>query len=528
MFFSLFACAIIFLPIGVFARPVSEIVDSNVQTVSRATFISWSVEAFGIPKEEDSCELPYARVPKALKPTLCTLEVRGGLDVFGNAKAYPLAQPISRGEALAVLTALSGKRETLVDISAFKDVRTEIEKQGVRNAISLKWMVPLRASLFGVARPLTGNEALSVLQKVSDIGASPKQTVITVKDSGYGTLPKQEMLDLVWQILLRDYIHREKIDPDEAAYRAAEAIVNSLGDPHTSFFRPVDAENFALQLSGELSGIGAQVEDKAGAIMVIAPIPGSPAERAGIMTGDQILEANGHVLTGIGLNKAVSLIRGERGTSVLLKIRRGGIDITLTVVRDRISIPEVGVTWQGGVAVIQLIQFGQTTDTQIRSIMTDVAKKNPKGVILDLRNNGGGYLSAAITVVSNFVPMGSVVANVNNGSQTKVQMTESEPTLPTTVKVVVLINKGSASASEIVAGALQDHKRATIVGETSFGKGTVQNILTFPTGEALKVTIAEWLTPLKRKIDTVGVKPDVVVDSSDKDAALRRALDILR
>lgn len=510
------------------AKSVIGIVDTTSKTVTRAAFISWSFTALDLSKEDGTCRLPFTRVPRGLKQTLCAAQTHGALAVFGMSKEYPLNRTITRGEALLVLTALTDKQET-VDVSKFRDIKTAAQKQAAANAVALRWMVPQSLTFFGFAQPLTGTEALSLLQAVAGRLQSMTQTItVPITITSGGSLPHQDVLDTVWELMKRDYIHADTIDTEEAGYKAIEALVNSLNDPYSMFFRPASANNFQSQIKGEISGIGAHVEDKAGVITVVTPLPGSPAEKAGIQSGDEILEAGGIVLKGIGVDKAVSYIRGERGTTVVLKLRRAGIELNVTVTRDVITIPEIQITWQGDIAVVQLVQFGETTKKRIRSVFTDIAQKNPRGIVLDLRNNGGGLLTATDVVVSNFTPRGTVVAQVKTRSETTQEKTQDEPTINASTRLVVLVNKGSASASEIVAGALQDLKRATIVGTTTFGKGTVQEIVGFQSGEALKLTIAEWLTPLGRQIDKVGVQPDIVVESADRDEQMRRALDILR
>lgn len=518
------------LPAAAAARPVSDIVNVQAVTVTRSNFLSWSFEVLELAKEDGSCTLPYTRVPRGMKETLCSAQTRGVLEVFGSGKQYPMQQFITRGEALVVLSVLTNARHQ-ADTSMFKDVRNAEHTRAVSNALVLKWMVPQSSDIFGVHRLLKGSEALSLLQAVS--GRMPEQvkqsiTINLGPTPKIGTVPEQELMSVLWSLIKRDFLHSDTLDEREAAYRAMEGMVESLEDPYSDFFRPAVADDFQAQIKGELSGIGAHIEDKNGFITVVTPLPNSPAERAGITTGDEILEANGVSLIGIGAEKAVQCIRGERGTSVDLKIRRGGTEMMVKVLRDLIVIPEVQISWQNDIAVVQLAQFGETTEKQIRSVLTDIAKKNPRGLILDLRNNGGGLLSAADVVVSNFVPKNSVVALVKSRKETTRETTRDEQTFPAETKMVVLINKGSASASEIVAGALQDYKRATIVGTPSFGKGTVQEVISFRSGEALKLTIAEWFTPLGRRIDGAGVQPDIVVDSDDRDVQLRRALDILR
>ncbi len=529
----LFGCILTFsllLPGFAAARAVSEIVIPSAPTVSRANFLSWSFEVLDLSKGDGNCTLPYARFPRGLKATLCAAQRSGALQVFGSGTQYPLSKAITRGEALIVLTALLNTEEE-ADVSLFKDVKTDLQKRAVANAVVLKWMIPDRSNLFGVARLLTGGEAVALLTAVQSGNTAERQTItVHVSPANAGMLPRQDLFNAVWQIINRDYLKSDKINADEAAYKAIEALVNALGDPYSNFFPPTTASDFQSQIKGEISGIGAQIESKSGAIIVVAPLPGSPAERAGLMTGDQIVEASGAVLTGMSLDKAVSFIRGPRGTYVDLLIRRSGSsDLKLRVKRDLISIPEIQVKWQGDIAVVQLSQFGETTEKQIRSVFADIVQKNPRGIVLDLRNNGGGLLTAVDTVVSNFLPRGSLVAKVQSRAETTQEKTQDDPTVPLGVKTVVLINKGSASASEIVAGALQDAGRATIVGTQSFGKGTVQEVISFKTGEGLKLTIAQWLTPLGRPLDGIGVKPDIVIEKTTaRDEQMEKALDLLR
>lgn len=524
------ACSLL-IPSLLSARSIGEIVTPSTPTVSRADFLSWSFESLSLTKGDSDCTLPFTRYPRGLKATLCAAQSQGALSFFVAGKQYTLGKAITRGEALEVLTALLNSQEN-ADVSGYKDVRTDLEKHAVMNAVALKWMTPSRSNLFGIARPLTGAEALTLLTAASG-GGSAAVTVPTItinlSGSSNGSLPRQDLLDAVWQLINRDYLRRDKIDGTESSYKAIEALVNSLGDPYTNFFRPASASDFQSQIKGELSGIGANIEDISGVITVISPLPGSPAEKAGIQAGDQLIEANGTALTGLGIERAVTFIRGEVGSSVTLKIRRNSVEISVTIIRNLISIPEIQVKWQGDITVVQLAQFGETTEKQIRSVFTTIAKQNPHGIILDLRNNGGGLLTAADTVVSNFMPRGTIVAKVQSKTETTQETTQDEPTIGDNIKLVVLVNKGSASASEIVAGALQDHKRATIVGTQTFGKGTVQEVIGFRSGEALKITIAEWLTPLGRKLDGLGVNPDIIAEKTDdRDDQMQRALEILR
>ncbi len=522
--------------VSVQAKSVPQIVDRSLPVVSRATFLQWALQALGESSQETTCVQPYTNTPKGMKGTVCAFQSNGGLDaIFGSSKTYILNKKITRAEAIHVITVLTNVSDGDADVSQLRDVKTDRDALLARTAIAHRWMLPLQANFFGLSRSLSGTQAMTLLQAVIDEvpDATPQNMTITIggKSVDTGALPKQDMLDAVWQLLQRDFLHSEKINRDELAYKLAETMTQATGDPYTNFFRPATAKNFTEMIKGELSGIGAQVEDKAGVILVVSPIPGSPAQKAGLQSGDEILEADGHSLLNIGVDQAVQYIRGKRGTSVTLKIRRSGTEMTLSIVRDAISIPEISVTWQGEVAVVQILQFGETTQKKIRGIMADIAQKNPKGMILDLRENGGGLLNAAGALLSNFLPKETIVAKVRTATETSNVMTDNLPmTIADSVKVAVLVNKGSASASEITAGALQDYKRATIIGTTTFGKGTVQEVLDFPSGEALKITVAEWLTPKGRFIHGKGIEPDIRVEQGGigDDGALRRALEIVR
>ena len=250
-----------------------------------------------------------------------------------------------------------------------------------------------------------------------------------------------------------------------------------------------------------------------------------------MQAGDQILSVNGRSLDGLSYEESVNLVRGPKGSTALLHISRNGAELDVTVVRDTVKITELEWKMNGSVAVVSLHQFGETSQANFRSEMVKVAAQNPHGIILDLRNNPGGLLDAAGIVVGTFLPDESVFVKIDTGTGGTIEqdVTSGSPVFDTSIPLVVLVNKGSASASEIVAGALQDTGRAQIIGETTFGKGTVQQVLNFNDGSSLKMTIAEWKTPKGRKINGIGVTPDIAVPAvAGQDAPMLRALSLLR
>lgn len=520
-------------PLSSFAATLTQIPDTTA-AVSRGQFVRWAVDGLRIEKQS-FCTLPYRRVNAALKPYLCGAQKKGALSVWGD-RATNFNRTITHGEALFILAALTNSTST-ENVSSFRDVRRAWQKRAAAVSIERRWIGPSGERSFGINIPLKAREAKALLEAVVDEELPTVQT-IKVDVNATDAIPNEQMLKDVWHLLRRDYLKIETLDANEASYQSVEGIINSIqdDDPYAKFYRPDQAENFNATIKGEISGgIGAHVEEKSGEVIVVAPLDGSPAQKAGVLPGDVILKANEQELSGLGLEKAVNYIRGPNGSNVDLLIRRNGGTITIRVQRGIVTIPEVKISWHDNnqIAMVQLLQFGERTDRTIRDTFEEVVQKNPRGIILDLRNNPGGLLHAAVVTVGVFVPKGSDVLQVKSREETSIARTDMDPVVPTSTRLIVLVNKGSASAAEIVAGALQDLKRGTIVGSLTFGKGTVQQIIELDNGSAVKFTVAEWFTPNGRKIDTVGVEPDVKVEdtvdpSGRDDAALQRALLLLR
>lgn len=542
---SVFAVALV-LPLTLLAARADEVLTTpDAVSVTRADFLKASIRMFGITLKKN-VQLPYRRpVPVSLQPYVKTGLAYNALP-FGNN--LNLAQKITRGQAIQMLAAFSQMKPSQPYSSSYQDVGADSAlKHAVQLALEHSWIQPQSTTIFGTEMTLNGTDAralldAAVLSSLPDAGhqssssrsvtrkaTSSAPITITIQKPQQNVLPDQEMLQALWQLLNTQYLYQDKLNAKEAAYGAAEAITESLNDPYTMFLRPAPAQEFKNQIGGQVTGIGAQVEYKDNILTIVAPIAGSPAEKAGLKPGDKILEADGVNITNIGFLDSVNKVRGPKGTSVKLKIDRSGVELDVVVVRDTIKLPEIDVSYQGKVAVVRLSQFGETTDRELRSVLTDVSSNNPTGLILDLRNNPGGLLHAADVVVSNFLPKGSTVAHIVSRTGSTPEKTTEEPTIDAKVPVVVLVNRGSASAAEITAGALQDAKRAAVVGEQTFGKGTVQQILQFRDGSELKMTIAEWETPLNRKINGVGVTPDYIVPSSDaRDNQMIKALELVR
>ncbi len=530
------------MPLTTHAAVRDELKVRDDEVVSRGDFIRAAIKLLNVEVDRrERNDLPYLRVPRDMMPYIAAAHRESALQhVFG--KDLNLSRGITRGQALQILVGLEDLQGG--GSTSFRDVTrgTNMDK-AVRAAVELGWMDPLQSNYFGVDRLLVGREGLSLLQRVVSDGSTidslersvQSNDIPTIKirlgsaTTRTSTLPKSEILEAVWNIINAEFLYNEKIDLEKAAYAAAEAIVKSLDDPYSTFLKPSSARNFQTQIDGQVSGIGAQVEDRDGILTVVTPLRGSPAEKAGLLPNDQIVAVDGVSIHGIGLTDAVEKIRGKEGSSVKITIRRDGVESTLTVIRATIKVPEIEIDWQGDIAIVRLLQFGRLTESDLRGELAKVQAQDPHGIVLDLRNNPGGLLHAASVVLSSFLPQNSTVAQIQSRENDRIDYTELPPVINANVPVIVLVNAGSASASEIVAGSLQDAKRATIVGEQSFGKGTVQEVLQFHDGSSIKLTIAEWLTPQGRHIEHVGVTPDVIVKySADRDEQLLKALELLR
>ncbi len=331
-----------------------------------------------------------------------------------------------------------------------------------------------------------------------------------------------------WNIVHEQYVD-QPVNDVALMQGAIRGMMEALGDRHSSYMDPQTFEQANQELSGEYEGIGAYVDTTTDYLTVISPMPGSPAERAGLQAGDQIIAIDGEDMTGVDPELARRKVLGPAGTTVHLTVLRKGEEkpLEITITREHIVIKSVnGKMLDNGIAYIQLVTFGDKTSQELKQTLSELLAQNPKGLILDLRNNGGGYLNTAVDVASQFISKG-VVLYEQYGDGRKVAYDVVPGGLATDIPMVVLINEGSASASEIVAGALQDYGRAKLVGVTSYGKGSVQNWVPLSDNQgAVRVTIAKWLTPKERTIHGKGLTPDVVVEMTEEDYQAKRDLQL--
>lgn len=343
-----------------------------------------------------------------------------------------------------------------------------------------------------------------------------------------------------WELLEKKYIERP-LDYEKMLYGAIDGMVSSLDDPYTSFMDPEKAEEFKEEIDGNFEGIGAEIGIKNNLLTIIAPLSDSPAKKAGLRARDIILEIDGKNTAEMSLIEAVYLIRGEKGTDVKLNIGRKSEDAKEYII-TRASIEVKSVEWKkiksrekNDIAYIELSYFGEDTANDLKMISSEILKAKPKGIILDLRNNTGGYLETSIDVASIFMKKGETVTyqvSTEEGENKKEYKTDGGDRL-SSIPLVILVNNGSASASEILAGALNENLSIPLVGETTYGKGSVQQLEYLDDGSSLRITIAKWLTPNEKNINQEGIEPTHKVElteedyNNDRDPQLEKAKELI-
>ncbi|MEK9132960.1 MAG: S41 family peptidase [Patescibacteria group bacterium] len=355
----------------------------------------------------------------------------------------------------------------------------------------------------------------------SDSPALPSigQTIGTIGTANENVSIKD--LDEVWKRLQANYYDEKKLDAEKLKYGAVKGFVAAIGDPYTVFMTPDESKDFDDGLNGNLEGIGAELEVKEGKLVVVTPLKSSPAEKAGLKTNDIIFKIDGALAEELSLYDAVHRIRGKKGTAVTLTIIREkkSDPFEIKIVRAKVVIDSVTVKkLDGDIFHLTVNQFNDHTKTEFQNAVQKILLERARGIILDLRGNGGGYLDISVDMLSELLP-GEKVASIikrRDAKQNESVKTSGLSSLPD-IPLVVLVNKGSASASEIVAGAVQDYKRGVIIGEKTFGKGSVQEISRLADGSNLRLTIAKWFTPLDRSIDDTGITPDKIVELTEAD-----------
>jgi carboxyl-terminal processing protease len=401
------------------------------------------------------------------------------------------------------------------------------EERGVTHS-----KVPKRSNFLGILLALilaagsfvSGMQIDSLISKESQ-SASLFSFFSTPSAKSAAATPDLTQFWKVWNLLDEKFIaasSTQSLSAEDKINGAIEGMVATYGDPYTVFLPPVESAAFAEDISGNFSGIGMEVGIRNGVVTIIAPLPETPAQRAGLLSGDIITRIDGVSTEGMRIDEAVKMIRGEKGTEVKLSIyREGDTEIReVTVVRDTISIPTVVTEIVDGVFVIRLYSFNALAEMKMQEALREYVQSGTKSMVLDLRGNPGGYLQSAVAIAGYFLPTGKVVVREHYGENDEEKLYRSQGrTLRefSPKELVVLIDNGSASASEILAGALREHGVAVLIGQDTFGKGSVQELISLSDGSSVKITVARWLTPNGVSISEGGLAPDIKITRTPED-----------
>ena len=345
---------------------------------------------------------------------------------------------------------------------------------------------------------------------------------------GPGTVsdPDFALLQEAWDIVYEEYVEQDKLDAETLVRGAVKGMIDAIEDPYSAYLDPDAYEMSASDLAGKFEGIGAYVGYDEGMIVIIAPIPGSPADEAGIRSGDIILGIDDESTIEMNVMDVVNRIRGKRGTPVRLLVLHEGDEepVEIEIIRGEIELVSVFFEMSGDIAHISITNFSERTSDELAPVLDDVLDTNAIGIVLDLRSNPGGLLTSVAEVAGRFVARGLIVTMVDNeGKETKVPIRRTGKVID--LPVVVLVNSFSASGSEVLAGALQDYDRAVVAGVTTFGKGSVNYLHELSDGSGLYLTIGRWYTPDGRLIEGEGIEPDYILDAEED--AVEWALDYL-
>ncbi|MFA6475510.1 MAG: S41 family peptidase [Patescibacteria group bacterium] len=360
---------------------------------------------------------------------------------------------------------------------------------------------------------------ISAVAFTGGYGAALITQSAAVSSPAYREPLKSDMFWKVWNAVKKNYVE-QPVEDEVLYYGSLRGLAGSVNDPYTVFFDPTETKEFNTSITGSFEGIGAEIGAKDGQIVIITPLHGTPAEAAGLQPNDAIIKIDGADTVGLSVDEAIQKIRGPKDTVVTLTIYRTGMDnlLDVPVTRAAIDIPsmEYHTVDQSGktIGVLSISIIDETSTEDMREILNKILLDMPDGLVLDVRNNPGGVLNKAIDIVSFFVEDSVVVSEQDSSGAIKSYRTTEAKMVPDSLPIVVLVNGGSASAAEIIAGALQDTKRAHLIGTTTFGKGSVQQLQEFPDGSSLKMTVSHWLTPNGRTINHTGITPDQTSDDA--------------
>lgn len=500
-----------------------------------------------IPDETEKFISPFSdldnssRFTPYAKKAVDTSIIKGGGAFMPNAK-------MMRADALKAIFDVMGIGITRVydkDDLPFKDVRASSKYAPIAKT-ALEFGIMEGSEKFFPKERVTRGEIAEYIYRISTLTPTPTQTIKIIQvpleigpNDSFSSNEKFKILLDVWNKIHEKYVGKEPIDDQKLLYGAINGMVNKLGDKYTVFQEPTSAKSFSESLSGEFDGIGVSIDMIDNKVKIVSPLQGTPASKAGLKPNDIILEVNKKSISGLSLGEVSKLIKGPTGSAVTLLIERASKKITFNIIREHIRLEAVVGEMKGSTAYIIVRNFTEASGIDFAQQIKKLLAKNPKSFIIDLRDNPGGYLDASLQMLDTLVAPKTRLAslkfskrqnaeefyNESMGTTGRAQLDPTEPEVIfysigkgelSSYPVKVLINGGSASASEIMAASLKENGRATLIGEKSFGKGTVQEITDYVDGSLYKQTIGKWQTPLENNLTENPISPDIVVKDNDK------------
>jgi carboxyl-terminal processing protease len=502
--------------------------------VTKAEFFKLLIRSGGYDPAADNADLPYYDVTGT---EWYSPYIKQAMDLniiqFNDADPnFNAGNTVTRAEAIDWILKFYGINPDSVSTLPidYNDVSPLDSFANISKiAYQLRLLHDYKSGLFNANKELTRAEAVHIFYKVHQndieitfpINANTSNNLINVNDANFALFYE------VWNKVTNEYINIDEIDKNELIYGAISGLVYKLDDPYSVFFEPIQADSYLESLEGEFDGIGIYLNQEGSDFVILTPLKGSPAEDAGIKPNDIIIEIDDVLVRGLEIGDVIELLRGAIGTEVKLKLNRDGKFIFKYVTRAKINIPFVESEMRDNIGIISYYQFTNNSNAQFTEALDNIIKNNPKGIILDLRNNPGGYIYSAQQLISRFIPANEPYIMADGSSFAEKSLGPGDLK---DIPLIVLINEGSASASEIAALALKDQINAKILGVNSYGKAKIQEILTYPDGSTLKLSVAKWTSPNGTYIQDVGITPDYLVESGQAtvDDQLDKALQLIK
>ncbi len=524
--------------------------------ITRGEFLKMVFNDIGYKAAPSLGATPFVDVPSGnwITPYVQKALQINAISATGAQPKFNPTNPINKVDALKIAFAIEGiPTPYYTDIDPqelFSDVSPSAWYAYLARAAKLNGIVSSKQpEMFWANHLLTRGDAAELIYEIEVLrqstldGSSPNQTSVISQNPSTSNLddlssqlvnnPKFNILLDVWDRANSEYYGKSKINQDELIYGAIKGLVDKLGDQYTVFEEPSDALGLQQYLAGQFEGVGIFLNFTNNQLVILKTVPGSPADKAGLQTGDVIQKINDQSVANLTINQAMDLIKGATGTTVTLSIERNNQTFNDTLTRTEITISSISGKMMNNLAYVSVSEFTQTTPDDFTKTLSDLSKQSPKGYILDLRSNPGGYLDSALAMLGHFVPKGTTVVSTksSDGTTNAFQATGDDELKGK--PLVVLVDQDTASAAEIMAGALQDLKLAKLVGVKTYGKGSVQEITNYTDNSLLKITIAHWLTPNGRDINGAGLTPDVNIELDQTqllkgtDNQLNKAVDTL-